>query len=117
MTVCSKIVQSVLAAALVATFPAAAQAAELQFRQTVAYGDLDLTTVEGTAELDRRIKRAANRVCRQTALFYHMPPSVRPTCWRLTYAETKSSIELAIAEARGGSQQASDTRGVMVVSR
>lgn len=61
----STLVGSALAAAAMSmTFTPAALAQEAQPRTVgVTHSDLDLTTAEGVAELDRRIDRAAKEVC------------------------------------------------------
>lgn len=117
MTKRSMILNSALAAALLAAVPAAGHAAEGQFSRTVGYGDLDLTTAEGAETLDKRIKRAANGVCRKVVARGRYMPSLQSACWRRAYAEAKPMVEVAIADARSGSQLAADTRAIMVAGR
>ncbi len=57
-----KIATSSLAAAALAFAPAVSAADEPR-TTGVAYADLDLSTQEGVAELDRRIEVAARQVC------------------------------------------------------
>ena len=52
-----------LAAATLSLAPAAYAADNQENRVEVAYADLDLTSEEGIAELDRRIDEAAREVC------------------------------------------------------
>ena len=51
-----------IAAAALAITPALS-AADGEQRSQVTYSDLDLSTAEGVAELDRRIENAAREVC------------------------------------------------------
>ncbi len=98
-----------LALALAATgltlSPAMASAAPQQRSASVSYSDLDLTTEQGVAELERRIDRAARSVCGldETAL----GTRVRSREARECYDAAKRSYEETLAglireEQRGG---------------
>lgn len=74
-------------------------AAETEQRTTgVSYTDLDLTTAEGTAELDRRIDRAAQQVC---GLGEHeLGTRVRSRDARKCYQDAKRQLDRHFAEVK-----------------
>ena len=97
MSILEKILFSALAAAAAsAAAPAAAAAEWRRDMQRVQVRDLDLTTVQGEQELNRRIARAAKGVCRRTATAYMS----RPSCRRAVIADTAPAAIAAIYAAR-----------------
>jgi len=69
---------------------------------TVSYGDLDLSTVEGTVALEQRIERAAHRLCRSTE-----PPSIaerkiRSECFDTAVAKARNEVRRAVIAADHG---------------
>ncbi|MBC7160260.1 MAG: UrcA family protein [Porphyrobacter sp.] len=60
---------------------------------SVAYGDLDLTTPEGEAELTRRVRKAALRVCRFRADGSVNDATAEQACYR--QARVRAGVEIA----------------------
>lgn len=90
--------KTILAAALVAA-AAPAFARDSAHRIAVAYADLNLTTAEGIAELDRRIDRAVDRVCPEAIGPYLQEIRAAAKCRRLTAAAVAAQRDAAIALA------------------
>ena len=75
-----------IAAAALALAPAVSAAETGQRTTGVTYSDLDLTTPEGVAELDRRIDTAAREVCEADR---------QQTGTRLRSREARDCVEMA----------------------
>lgn len=76
---------------------------------TVAFGDLDLATPAGVAELYRRARRAAMDMCRpEPAPRGELPARVEGGCLREAMANARFQIERTIA-ARAGRDVAART--------
>ncbi|WP_162925336.1 UrcA family protein [Aurantiacibacter odishensis] len=97
-------IKASLAAALVAGAtvgaPAFAEEGELV---TVSYNDLNLATPGGIAALDRRIDRAAMRVCGIKRHMAHrqLPTSQQRTCYRETLDKLEREVALIVDRRRG----------------
>lgn len=87
-----------------AAVPATAAPARTQAPPSVrvAYGDLDLTTPEGEAELTRRVRSAAIRVCRFRADGSLNDAKTEGACYR--QARVRAGVEIAqiISDRRYG---------------
>jgi len=88
-------------AALALGAPASAQMMEKASHE-VRYGDLDLASDAGVAQLHRRIKFAARSVCGQADIRDISGSQAAAACRRAALAEAGPRIELAIANARSG---------------
>jgi UrcA family protein len=77
-----------------ACLPAAAdaQAVNEQPSIKVKFGDLDLNTDAGRRELLDRLKKAADRVCREQALFFGAYPHDHSACYRATLAAAVDKV-------------------------
>ena len=92
-----------LAAAMIAGTMAATPAlAEKAESVRVTYHDLNLTTPGGLAALDRRIDRAAMRVCGISRYAAHRQlPSVEArTCYRETLEKLEKEVAIVLDERR-----------------
>lgn len=92
MTVCVG-----LCAALAATAAAAAPPIEVQGLRSieVSYGDLNMTSGEGLATLDSRIRGAARQLCRPDHSGI-MPERVeRRACYRTAVADAQAQLALS----------------------
>ncbi|RJY09553.1 UrcA family protein [Aurantiacibacter aquimixticola] len=91
-----------LAASGMALSPALASAQD-QASVAVAYDDLDLSTLEGVAELDRRVDRAARRVCgvNETTLGTRLRSREARTC----YVQAKRDFERRLASIMHDAQR------------
>lgn len=87
-----------LAAATLALTPAAHADDTIESEARVAYGDLDLTTEEGVAELDRRIDEAARTICgvREVRTGSRLPSRSARKC----YDEAKRQLDRQFAEIK-----------------
>ena len=88
------------AAALVIT-PAAASASPVnatEFSETVAHEDLDLTTSEGVARLDERVRTRIRQLCR-TGSRDSASLRLERECQIGALAQAQSEVRLAVAEA------------------
>ena len=74
--------------------------------QVVAYGDLDLSSVEGRENLEFRLRRAAREVCQHE--------SFRRTGSLRHYGKTRECYEQALADALG---QVDSSQQVVAVTR
>ncbi len=78
-----------LAAAMIVV-PASAFASTVE----VKYDDLDLSTAQGMAQLDKRVERAAKQVCtsRQVTTGTILAGTVDQKCYRETIAKLQSQL-------------------------
>ena len=77
----------------------AVSAAETEQRTTaVNYTDLDLSTAQGTQELDRRIDRAAQRVCNMDG--HEVGTRVRSREARQCYQDAKRTLNQHFAQIK-----------------
>ena len=74
---------------------------EASLSQPVSMGDLDLRTSHGARELHRRVRMAANEVCRQLVGVYPHGLDSSRTCYRNAVAEAQPQVDAAIQKARG----------------
>lgn len=88
-------------AALVLAAPASAGTTEKVNRE-VRYGDLNLTTEAGVAQLQRRIKYAARQVCGHADGRDLEASQAVAACRKAALADAASKIELAVDNARSG---------------
>jgi UrcA family protein len=65
----------------------------------VSYADLDLRTVVGAAELNKRVKEPAHAACKQLDDLYPLEEKNEPQCARTAIAQASSQVEHAIANA------------------
>lgn len=100
----TRITRTVLLASMgaAAALAAPASAESLKFNSEVRYGDLNLTTDKGVAQLHQRIKAAARQACG-----YADGRDIRATqavsaCRQAALAQAAPKIDLAIANARNG---------------
>lgn len=69
---------------------------------TIAFGDLDLGTPAGVAELYRRARQAAMDMCRpEAAPRGQLPSRVEGRCFRQAMANARFQIERAVAARTG----------------
>lgn len=93
-----------LATAALTLAPVAASAQNTEQRTTgVAYRDLDLTTEQGRAELDRRIDYAARQVCAidEADLGTRILTREKRNCYRDARAQLDERFAQVIARGRG----------------
>jgi UrcA family protein len=96
---------SILAAALVAVVsPAPASAQEASAR--IRYSDLNLSSDAGRARLDRRVRVAAEAMCK-----------ARPTGMLAIDAKTRRCMDAAIAQAQPAVMAAVRNAGTAVAAR
>lgn len=81
-------------------------------RERVFYGDLQLTSPEGQAELERRIQKAAWRVCTFDIRGQLVPSDHYSVCYR--QAKQTASVEIAqiLAEDRLAANESQGDRAV-----
>lgn len=93
------------------SIPATANAAATQAQQSVrvGYGDLNLLTEEGQAELDRRIARAVRKVCRSGG-------SERSFGDRLATRECKKATQQRVAPQKLAVLEAAQNSRVAVLA-
>lgn len=96
----------VLALAAMAAFPVAAEEINLR-SERVRVADLDLSSAEGVAALDRRLSRAALRACEKSGLTTVWDNRMAYDCQARTLARVADQRDSVIAAARAGSQMAS----------
>jgi len=67
----------------------------------VSYSDLNLATAEGQVELEKRIDKAARKICRVDAIRTgtHVPNPDARTCYAAAKASTKSQLAVALEKA------------------
>ncbi|HEY7807905.1 MAG TPA: UrcA family protein [Croceibacterium sp.] len=89
-------------AAAFATIPAAAFAAPQSVE--VQYGDLDLSTPQGQAQLDSRIERAARQICtrHEVTTGSIRSTTLDETCYRDAMAKLKGRLAAVVGHARQG---------------
>jgi UrcA family protein len=77
-----------------ACLPAAAEAQAVNEQPSikVKFGDLDLNTDAGRRELLTRLKKGADRVCREQALFFGAYPHDYSACYRATLATAVDKV-------------------------
>lgn len=96
------------AAALISAVPAAAGTVE-QVSSEVRYGDLDLKSEAGVAQLKQRIRTAARKVCGgQVELRDIRARQAADRCLAAALAGAAPKIELAVANARTGQNLAAN---------
>lgn len=90
-----------MGAAVALAAPASAQTME-KFNSEVRYGDLNLTTDNGVAQLHQRIKSAARQACGYADGRDLEATQAVSACRKAALADATPKIELAIANARNG---------------
>lgn len=85
----------------IAAAPASA-AAEVQFAREVRYGDLNLATAAGVAQLRRRIAKAARKACGRADGRDLTASQAAAACRRAAISAAAPKVELAAANARSG---------------
>lgn len=90
-----------MGAAVVLAAPASAGTME-KFNSEVHYGDLNLTTEAGVAQLQRRIKYAARQICGYADARDLKASQAAASCRKAALADAAPKIELAVANARSG---------------
>ncbi|SNS56175.1 UrcA family protein [Sphingomonas laterariae] len=93
-------------ATVVAVSPASAQSESRS--QQVRFGDIDLRSDDGLAELNSRIDNAAKDVCGVSDARTIQEISVARKCARVAIADTAGPVQLAVAEARSQQGYASN---------
>ncbi len=84
---------------------AQAQSGELTRAVPVAYGDLDLQTVQGIERLDRRLNKAIERVCSEDMMVYPEARKVIRHCIQSKQAEV-ATLRTRVLTAAGVQQAA-----------
>jgi UrcA family protein len=96
----SALAAAMLAAGTVAVSSAPANAAEFdQASVTVQVGDLDLTSAQGAARLDRRVRYAARQICGPVPALDLKMKSMVLTCQRDVVANAQADVQLAHARS------------------
>jgi len=98
-------IKMTLAAAALA-LSAPAFAAETDLGTSVVYGDLDLASAKGAAQLERRVKRAATQACGVIPVINLNARETAMACHSGFIAEAHAKLEpafaaIAAAKARG----------------
>jgi UrcA family protein len=96
------------AALVISAAPAFAGSTE-NFTTEVRYGDLNLTTDAGVAQLQRRIKAAAAAACGRPDGRDIKASQAAATCRETAVANAKAKVELAVANARSGQDLAANS--------
>lgn len=78
------------------------------FASEVRYGDLNLTTDEGVAQLQRRIGNAARKECGYADARDINASQAVAACRRAAISATAPKVELAVASARSGQKLAAN---------
>lgn len=68
--------------------------------RTVAFGDLDLTTGEGAAELKNRVREAASEICDSLSAYYPASSADYQPCYREAVGRAMARANSAISKAR-----------------
>lgn len=97
----SKTMLLALAAALTATASIAVPAHAAPTRK-VSYADLDLSSPDGQAELQRRISRAARQVCLYQADGAVIPTEAQKKCFRQARTQATQRLATLIADSQRG---------------
>ena len=99
---------TILAAAIAVSMPAATHPEFDLPRATITYGDLDLTTGAGQANLRARVASEINRMCSIDGPRDPMMSRLRSACVKTASKSEEIGIARAVASARqrGGSQLA-----------
>jgi len=96
-------------AALLATVAIPASAATYEkFASEVRYGDLNLTTDAGVAQLQRRIINSARKACGRADGRDLTASQAAAECRRAAISAAAPKIELAVANARNGQKLAAN---------
>lgn len=95
------IIKTTLAAAALA-LSAPAFAAETDLGTAVVFGDLDLGSAEGAAQLERRIRRAAAQTCGYRGITSLDEQADINACRKEFVSEANSKLQLAYAASRNG---------------
>lgn len=83
----------------------------------VRYGDLNLTSEQGAATLNRRIALAAEKVCGRPDRRDIKASQAASSCRADAIAAAKPTVELAIANARNGQSYAANQASLTVSGR
>jgi UrcA family protein len=86
------------AAMAVTTSPAAAQE---QDQVVVRYADLDLSTADGNARFEQRLRRASADVCGDVTVDLRISGAVK-ACQANAIANAKADLQIAMAKPAGG---------------
>lgn len=92
-------------------FPAYAQ--DVTSSTQVRYGDLDLTSADGAAQLKSRVKWAADLVCGTNGQISPSEYSAARKCVKTAIAKAQPQVQLALA--RAGTEYAS-TGGLVIAA-
>lgn len=81
---------------------APAMAGEAHNTVKVAVSDIDLTTEEGAAELDRRVRKAAFKACMYDQTGMLVTPEKHVSCQRAAMKKSEGQVATIVANARYG---------------
>ena len=96
------------ATAVTAASPAAASGPTENRSAAVRYGDLDLKTADGATELNRRVARAASRICAAADPRDLGQVAAAHSCRSTAIANAQPSIQLAVNAARADDRMAAN---------
>lgn len=91
----------------IAALPASAATSE-KFASEVRYGDLNLATETGVAQLQRRIGNAARKGCGYAEGRDLKASQAVAACRKAAISEAAPKVELAVANARNGQKLAAN---------
>jgi UrcA family protein len=87
---------------IVGKSPIGAPIKELSIRSRVAYNDLDLTTAEGAAALQKRVADTAKSTCKEIKIDIPAEGSSVEQCVKDALAGAQPQVDKAIAAAKAG---------------
>lgn len=97
-----------LGATLATVAVPASAATDDKFASEVRYGDLDLKTDAGVAQLQRRIGNAVRKECGYSEARDLSTSMASAACRRAAISAAASKVELAVANARNGQKLAAN---------
>lgn len=97
-----KFIAPVAAGIAILTAPTTAFASEARNVVTVSLSDLDLTTEEGVATMQKRVRAAALKACMFDEKGQIVAPEAQNNCARVAHKQSQTQMAQKIANVRYG---------------
>jgi len=97
--------------------PAAGLPGQATVTSTVRFDDLDLSSAEGKAQLERRLSRAVSSMCRPSGRLTLSEGEARNACLETARASAKHSLQIALNGARSRPTDMADAGPVLAFER
>lgn len=97
--------------------PAAELPGHANVSTTVRYDDLNLSSAEGKAQLERRLSRAVRSLCRPSGRLTLAEAEAVNDCMASANQNAKQSLEFAVEGTRSRSIDVADAGSVMALER